>query len=435
MKKYVLLILAVVLFSVKIHAQEDTTAAKVAELKDALNGLNESYLETKATVDALKKIKISGYIQTQYQATDGDGNSLYSGMNAIGNFQGGAFSTGLNNRFLVRRGRVKVNYDNDLTQYVLQIDVTEKGLGIKDAYVSFTEPWLKTFSLTGGVFDRPFGFEISYSSSSREAPERSRMFQTLFPGERDLGMKLEVRPQQGPLSFFNLKAGMFAGNGTNVETDNNKDFIGRLGFSFPFTDENLAIDGGVSIYSGAVTLPTGKTVYTVSNPSLVAADPSNLNVSRSYTGFDLQFYYELPLLGRFTLRGEYISGKQPGLASDNRSFTAAPAADIYLRNFMGYYINWVQNLGDKFQFVLKYDVYDPNTDVTGDDIGKVAAAKLGVADVMYSTLGIGLVHYWDENVKLVFYYDMPKNETSANLANYTSVYNQNVFTFRIQYKF
>lgn len=428
MKKYLLPFLALLLAAnINLFAQEkDSVMAKIAELKDALQGLNESYLETKTTVDALKKIKISGYIQMQMQSAETDGAA---------SFAGGNFGSGIHNRFLVRRGRIKFTYDNDLTQYVLQLDAIEKGLGLKDAYVSFKEPWLRTFGLTAGVFDRPFGFEISYSSSSRETPERSRLFQSLFPGERDLGFKLEITPQDGPFSFLNFKGGMFAGNGINPETDNNKDFIGRLGFQLPIYDANLAIDGGVSGYFGNVTLPAGKSVFTVNSATLAGADASNRDVERTYIGADLQLYYDLPFLGGFSLRGEYISGKQPGTNSSPGSYTAAPSGDVYLRNFSGYYFNYVQNLGDMFQLVMKYDIYDPNTDVSGDEIGANAAAKLSAGDIKYSTFGLGLVYHWDANVKMTFYYDMVKNETSSKLAGFAEDLKDNVFTFRIQYKF
>jgi hypothetical protein len=455
MKKYLLLVLILAVVSTKAFAQ-DSTAAKVDEVKDALNGLNESYLETKSTVDALKKIKVSGYIQTQYQNAESDG---------AGSFAGGNFGSGIHQRFGIRRGRIKFNYDNDLTQFVLQFDITEKGFGTKDAYISFTEPWLKTFGLTGGIFDRPFGYEISYSSSSRETPERSRMFQTLFPGERDLGFKLEIKPQDGPLSFLNLKAGLFAGNGINPETDNNKDFIGRLGFSFPFTEANLAIDGGFSAYIGKVNVsaPTtttstsytgtidtdGKTVkitpvtttttktysvYKADNASAAVQDNSGY-ADRQYYGADIQLYYDLPVIGGFSLKGEYIFGKQPGTSSSNASYTAAATGDVFLRNFMGYYITYVQNIGDVNQFVVKYDVFDPNTDVSDNEIGLNAAAKLGAGDIKYSTLGLGWIYHWDSNVKLVWYYDMVSSEKSANLKAFNDDLKDNVFTFRIQYKF
>lgn len=434
MKKAITFSIILVFFASYTNAQEDTTYThlkeKVEEVKGALEGLNESYLETKAAVDALKKIKISGYIQTQFQSADIDG---------IASFSGGNFSAGIHNRLMVRRGRLKAMYDNDITQFVLQIDATEKGVGLKDAYVYFKEPWLKSFAIKGGVFDRPFGFEISNSSSSRESPERSRIFQTLFPGERDLGVSFEYAPYipfEDLFGFFNFKGGFFAGNGVNPEVDNQKDFIGRLGFQLPFYDENLAIDGGISTYIGKVKLAPGKSIFTLRSPTLANVATSEAWADRNYLGLDAQVYYSLPLLGGFTLRGEFINGNQPGGSSGSSSSpTAFQSGDLYLRNFSGYYLMYVQNLGDKNQIVVKYDSYDPNSDVSGDQIGQFAAAKLSSGDIKYSTLGAGWIHYWDDNIKFTFYYDSVSNEISKNLAAYTTDLKDNVFTFRIQYKF
>lgn len=434
MKKVLTFLVILVFFASYTNAQEDTTYTKlkekIEEVKGALEGLNETYLETKATVDALKKIKVSGYIQSQFQSAEIDG---------IASFSGGNFGAGMHNRLMIRRGRLKITYDNDITNYVLQIDATEKGLGLKDAYILFKEPWLKTFGLKAGVFDRPFGFEISYSSSNRESPERSRLFQTLFPGERDLGVSFEYSPFipfEDFFGYFNFKGGFFAGNGVNPEVDNQKDFIGRLGFQLPLTEENFEIDGGISTYIGKVKLASGKSIFTVSSPTLAAASTSEAWADRSYLGLDAQVYYSLPLLGGFTLRCEFINGKQPGgSATSSLSPTAIQTGDLYLRNFTGYYLMYVQNLGDKNQLVVKYDSYDPNSDVSGDQIGQVAAAKLNAGDLKYSTLGLGWVHYWDDNIKFTFYYDSVSNETSKNLAGFTEDLKDNVFTFRIQYKF
>ena len=311
MKNFLLTIVFAFAVQGFLFAQEEQDSAaavlgeKLTEVKGSVDGINETVLEMKSVVDALKKIKISGYIQAQFQSAEIDGANTFSGGN---------FNAGMHNRFMIRRGRLKVTYDNDLSQYVLQIDATERGLALKDAYIYVKDPWLKTFALKGGVFDRPFGFEISYSSSSRETPERSRIFQTLFPGERDLGASIEILPTDDFLSHFNFKGGLFAGNGVNPEVDNQKDFIGRLGFTLPFYEENLAIDGGVSGYVGKVKLASGKYLYTVDSPTLALKD-STTNVGwadRNYIGFDMQIYYDLPILGGFSLRGEYITGKQPG---------------------------------------------------------------------------------------------------------------------------
>ena len=103
---------------------QDEVDAKVDTLASAIESIQSD-------LSILKKIKFSGYIQAQWQKADTIGSPA--------GFSGGNFS-GLDNRFAVRRGRLKVSYTNELSSYVLQIDATEKGLGLKDAYVQFTDP-------------------------------------------------------------------------------------------------------------------------------------------------------------------------------------------------------------------------------------------------------------------------------------------------------
>ena len=438
MSKFFMFVAAMIIASNIVLSQDSSRVSHEAceELKGAHEGLNETVIEMKNALDALRKIKVSGYLQAQFQTTDGAG---------VGSFAGGNFPAGVSSRFAVRRGRVKFNYDNDLTQYVLQIDVTQGGVGIKDAYVSVKEPWSRTVALTAGIFDRPFGFEISYSSSSRESPERSRLFQTLFPGEREIGMKLEMASEMGLFSFVNVKAGLFNGVlNTANENDNTKDFIGRAGFQLPLEDMNLAIDGGVSLYSGKVQ-SNSKFVNSFSTATKThsidsTAANNGSTYERSYLGVDVEVYYDLPLLGGLSLRGEFIQGKQPGTSTSNSFYNpGATSTALYQRNFSGYYVNYIQNIGLSHQFLLKYDVLDPNSDADATDIG-APGTNLNVADVRYSNVGIGWIYYWDPNVKFVFYYDMVTNESinsaaSGSLATFTGDLKDNVFTFRIQYKF
>jgi hypothetical protein len=98
----------------------------------------------------------------------------------------------------------------------------------------------------------------------------------------------------------------------------------------------------------------------------------------------------------------------------------------------------VQNIGAKDQLVFKYDSYDPNTDVSGADF--VSGSNLGAADLRYHTIGLGIVHHWDENVKFVLYYEIVRNETvttaaGSSLSAYTGDVRDNVLTFRTQYRF
>ncbi len=454
MKRIIFIISLLIPLVLRAISQDTTSVATkedVAEINGAIEGINETMLEIKTTADALKKIKVSGYLQAQYQLAE---------STSVPSYAGGNFPSNVKSRFSVRRGRVKVNYDNDLTQFVLQIDVTQSGVGIKDAYASVKEPWLRIASLTGGIFDRPFGFEISYSSSIRESPERSRMYQILFPGERELGAKLELAPESGPLSYFNFKGGLFNGVlNTANENDRWKDFIGRLGFQFPFDEQNLAIDGGFSLYAGNVT-NNSKYVYKFDGSSTIkrfSVDSTIGNLGnqfeRTYYGADIQAYYDIPAIGGASLRGEFITGIQPstdksiGFYNPEAAGTTDPKSVIdgkkitplYRRNITGWYINYIQNIGLKHQFVVKYDIFDPNTDITGDDIGK-SGSNFTAADIKYTTLGIGWIYHWDANVKFVVYYDWMKNEkvnslATGTLAPFKDDLKDNILTLRMQYKF
>lgn len=430
-----------------VAQEEPATRAELQEVRDALNGLGEFATEYRGYVDALRKIKISGYVQPQFRYTD-----LVNTPYTIGTYNGGAFPTWSKSQFQVRRGRVKVTYDNVVTQFVLQIDATQLGGGIpggvtvKDAYAMVLDPWTKNLGLQMGIFDRPFGYEISYSSSLRESPERSRMYQTLFPGERELGAKVFFAPQSGPLTFLRADVGLFNGSGPVAnEFDNYKDIIGHLAVQLPLENSSIAIDLGASGYFGKVRSQSS-TVYSMGTTSagvtgwVARGDTLNFGagLDRQYLGADIQLYYDLPILGGLILRGEYIAGDQPGTSSSSNSLSAIPASSLYKRPFAGWYITYVQNLGSNDQLVLKYDVFDPNTDVKASDF--VSGSGLTVGDIKYSTLGLGAIHHLDENVKFVLYWEVIRNEelTSApagSLAVYKEDVRDNVLTFRMQYKF
>jgi hypothetical protein len=427
----------------KLSAQDvqeepiDTIARSIHKLQDDLA--------------ALKKLKVSGYIQAQYQVADSNGAP---------SFAGGNFAPNVDKRFAVRRGRIKFVYDNTYTQYVLQFNATETGVTTKEAYVKFTEPWLKALSLQMGIFDVPFGYEAPYSSSSLETPERGRMSQTLLPDENDLGgMATFQMPKTSKFNFLKIEAGMF--NGTQAKAtdfDYKKDFIGRISVAKSNKSEKFKYGIGASFYDGGVRQGNKyvyKTIDSIPNsPGKYGfvVDSSTTNTGkiakRQYIGADAQISIDFPF-GITTLRAEYIQGYQPGTSSTTKSPNAAVtdatpyahSADMYVRKFNGAYFYFIQNIFQtKHQIVVKYDWYDPNTEVSGDQIGK-SGSKLGLADLKYSTLGIGYNYKWDNNIKITLFYDMVTNEKSANLydSKIKYLYNRdmkdNVFTIRFQYKF
>jgi len=201
-------------------------------------------------------------------------------------------------------------YDNEFSTYVLQLDATEKGVGIKDAYIAVREPWKQFVTLTAGVFNRPFGYEITYSSNSRETPERARIFQTLFPQERDMGAMITLQPVKGSrFDWIKLDAGLFCGNGINPELDKKKDFIGRLGIAKANKNETLKFGLGVSGYYGFVNQLTAyKYEMQDGTTKSMVIDSSLSNVGkyaiRKYIGVDGQLSIESPI-GITTIRAEF----------------------------------------------------------------------------------------------------------------------------------
>lgn len=374
--------------------------------------------------------KVSGYIQAQYQWGQPDATLRVGTGNDNPELP--------YNRIGIRRGRVKMTYEKGIATGVFQLDITEKGIGVKDAYARIEEPWLESFAVTAGIFNRPFGYEIAYSSSKRESPERSFIFQTLFPEERDLGAMLSVEgPDDTVWEFFQIQGGLFAGNGIKRETDNRRDFIGQLMLEHEFEDfADLEIGLGASYYYGSVYQGT-PTVYTMHDGAFVA-DIAESNVGRyakrEYIGFNAQLEFET-VLGETEIHAEYIFGQQPGSLTSTESPNASslPAHDTYIRPFRGGYVMLTHEIENfPVTLVAKYDWYDPNTAVSGNRVGLDGT---GIADLGRQAIGFGALWHITEALKLTAYYDIVRNECTDRIAAMSHDLKDNMFTLRLQYKF
>lgn len=375
----------------------------------------------------LQKIKLSGVIQGQYQWGQKDASLKVGSANENADK---SFS-----RVGVRRGRIKLVYEEGIAGGVFQIDLTDKNISVKDVYLTVKDPWLKTIVLKAGVFICPFGHEMSPAASQREAPECSTVFQTLFPEERDLGAMITLQPAKtSPLHFVKLDAGLVAGNGIKQETDSRKDFIGRL--SAVKALNNVQLGAGMSYYNGSVYQGT-ENVYKMTGKSFVPdSNPTNKGkfAKREYTGFDMQVETK-SMLGATRLRGEYLYGTQPGKDTSSKSpnSSSLPDDDTYIRKFRGGYVLLAQGLGQlPLTAVLRYDRYDPNTKVSGNDIGLNNTSE---GDIARNTFGFGML--WDiiPNLRLQTYYEVNKSEKTENLLARAGGRKEDVFTMRIQYRF
>jgi hypothetical protein len=156
----------------------------------------------------------------------------------------------------------------------------------------------KLFSLTTGMFARPFGYELNLSSADRESPERGRMSQILMKTERDLGFMVSFEPRERTnwLKYVKLDAGIFNGPGLTApaDYDSYKDFISRAGLKPIHIQKNLLLSAGISYYNGSI-MQNDKyhcELSTVSGGKQFVMDSSDANAGRKlprrYNGADAQ---------------------------------------------------------------------------------------------------------------------------------------------------
>lgn len=379
-------------------------------------------------------IKITGYLQTQFQKAQSAGISSWSG---------GDFDKNADNRFMIRRGRLKIDRVDKFSSIVFQLDGTQDGVRLMDAFIQLHAPTLPDFRFTAGLFNRPFGYSIVYSSGYRDFPERARVFQTLMPRERDLGAMISFQPKK-VAKFITAELAMVNGSGLNAKDyDSGKDLIGNLNFKFDsLAQKKLHIGFGASFYNGTVRSNT-KTYYTPKDGGYdvnTANTNENSRVRRDYYGLNFQIEYDSPF-GTTAFKTEYIYGKQPGVGASatltgpaaSTSFNTQPTGNLYLRNFNGYYLWLTQRiLKTRFEILLAYDVYDPNTDIDENKIG-FPGNHTTAGDIKFSTLGYGITCSINSRIKLTVYNEHVANK-ATQLTSYTSDLKDDVFTTRLQYR-
>ena len=388
-------------------------------------------------VRRFENLHIGGYMQPQFQVAQAKGASSY---------EGGNFSEFSNNRFMLRRARLKFDYilpskekDFPKALFTFQFDATERGVFVRDMFLRVYEPKSQNVSVTMGLVARPFGFEVNLSSSYRETPERGRMSQILMPTERDLGAMFTYESQnKGHKSPLKFDIGLFNGQGLAGPTDfdSYKDLISRLTLKSLDLSKTIFLSGGLSFFNGGWRQAT-KYKYEMSEngTKYFVVDSSDSNIGdkapRQYYGADAQLGFRHGW-GKTEIRAEYWTGKQPGTSNSTTNPGTMPLTPTYIRNFNGAFFYFLQNIiNPKWELMAKYDWYDPNNKAEKKEIG---TTNLTAADIKFSTFGFGITRYFSGNFKILAYYDLIRNENTL-LQGFTSDIKDDIFTLRMQVRF
>jgi len=386
----------------------DSLKEVIEKIDGKVTALDERVLVNETDLGKLNKIKLSGYIQGEFRSYESavvKTNDPY-------------------NTFLIRRARVKFTYEaTDGIKFVLQPDFSTGNIVLKDAYAVVNIPKLKDWSIWVGQMNRP-NYEVEYSSGQREVMERSRVIRTIYPGDREIGAKIEYLGTSKPLKFqMMVLNGNFTGSQA-VDYDSKKDLMARLVYSVKLPSAGVGFDFGVNGYYGGTKIKTNPFVSTV-NPLETDSVAIGTYLDKHWVGGEFQLFADV--LGGLSLKGEYMAGVNNTVSSSLLTATIAQKLGDpnKVRNFSGYYIYLIKNIGARNQLVLKYDYYDPNTKVAGADV-------LTASELNYKTFTTAWQYYLNDNIRISLQYEIPKNETNTSV---TTDLKDKQLTVRVQAKF
>ena len=381
---------------------------RLGAVESKLAGTETTVEAIQSSVDGFKKLKFRGFIQGRYEHHQdaADGWSNYKNEN----------------RFYVRHGYLGVKYEGKNAEYFLQIDGnSNEGVVLKDAEATFVDTWTPFhLRVTLGQFKVPFGYEIMQSDADRELPERSQVVLSLFPGDRDRGLRLQARYQMFLLkialvngaSFGQKDPSNFQGVVQNGYDPNGfKTVVGRLGADLGWLVGGISGMWGRTLDTNVLPVPEITTTFvsadgtqqTMTSPAIAA---SYLYYEQLRLGADVQVYLDVPKVGGFALKGELIWARKKNLDYD--LVKADPCRDS---DSLGWTITVVQNIGPYLGAAFRFDQYDPLLSSTVNSVcyEPVTAKPLkaiGNRDLdRLRRLGLALLFYGSANIKFTLSYE------------------------------
>lgn len=416
----------------------DSLQQSINEHQLKFDALNEQLSPLQEQVDRMAKLKISGYMQVQFDMYNYQNVPTSTGLFQ---FKPGTSETieplstnpvEVNNSFFIRRARIRLTYQPiEGVMFVFQPNFTFSAVTLKDIYVQLNDNWINTFQLWVGQFNRPV-YELEFSSRDRILLERSRMAAILYPQERDLGAKIEANfvtqykiPLKIQIAAFNGNFGEGPIANQVADVDSEKDFVARAAYSLKFPNAGLGIDFGGSAFYGKNTVFAAGTYSDTDNKPFQAAVGDKLR--KQWFGVEIQLFSAI--LGGIALKSEFNTGIISGTAgtaviNNNPSFNFSGE-----RDFIGYYLTLEKNFGTKFQGGIRYDSFDPNKKLSGNDVTVVN-------DLRVHTWGFVFQYFFTTNTKIGLGYTMPINETSTAIGGiYNDDIRNNITTLRFQVNF
>ena len=410
------------------------TPAPVATANSAPASTSESKLAQSLT----EGYRVSGYFQAQYESHQDSEDQLR---------QGGALLN--QNRFLLRRGRVRIAKDWDYAALLVEFDGnTVRGPAFRwqkaEASLVYGRSKEKDVAplvqFTMGMFDLPFGYELVESPKFRPFMERSVGGRALWPSEPDVGARLS-----GQMNFFRYAVALTNGEPLDEKSglglqdpNNNKDVTVRLGaVAKPWPKfmaaGDITYNAGKGFHPGTDATKSSTSWQDLNHDGAVqanelignpasAATPSS-NFSRWAIGADAQVSME-SWLGKSMLYGEIVVAQN----MDRGLFISDPIA-IGGQNIrqLSYYVAFIQEITPYALAGFRTDFYNPNADFLDQRAGLLLPTSQEIRN--YSPI-VGLV--LPDRAKMLFEWDIQSNLLGRDSRGVPARYPNNMWTLRLQ---
>lgn len=348
-------------------------------------------------------------------------------------------------RLLLRRARLRLDGRYGYVRGSLQIDAnTINGPNIRvlsaELAVAYpAETAAPLIELAAGLMFIPFGFETSELVTSRLFLEASTWVNALFPGRRDLGIRLS-----GAWLFLRYALAVMNGNPSSSaalplrEPNRAKDIVGRIGVEGALT-RWLSAHGGVSglmgrgFHPGAAPTKDDLIVRDANEDGIVQpseiqlvpgepGEPSR-NFGRNALGADLGFDYDVPWLGWGRVYGEVSWVRN----LDRALFIADPVAQGRSARELGFMAAFRQSLTRHAELGVRFDGYNPDRDQS-----QRQGTSIVPTDSRFSTVAVAAAWCSLARLRVVVQFDHRKNPLGRSASGAPTTLAADSLTLRAQ---
>ncbi len=324
-------------------------------------------------------------------------------------------------RFLIRRGRIRVEAHRDALSGAIELDgntiagATARLLSAQVGWRLAADHGPPRVALTAGLFKTPFGAEVPASERDKAFLEPPAFARALFPGNYDAGVMA-----QGGYGLARWSIAVV--NGAPVgdaqwkgkDPSSSYDVVGRIGAEVE-GPRMLRVEAGISAITGSGLHPGTPAVkeglqwvdenldgrVDLTELQVIPGTPATPSraFERRAIGADVQIHWCVCAIGNGTAFGEAVLATN----LDRGIVYADPIGVARDLREVGFAVGVVQRLGSHAQAGVRYDRYDADKD---------ASQRLGVDLVevhkVFSTLSMMASGSWND-ARVVLQYDHERN--------------------------